>query len=422
MSPTNDLPRIGFIGSMNAMPMAYALKFRRDGFDVRYAVEARPDVVLMRPEHQYAREVPYPYPEWIVEHPVGASLTKHAFAPQVYKTFVRAMADRDIVFLNDWALALAPYLPRSTCCVALSSGSDIDVYCNPATPWVLALQTRRKWLMPVRWLLEHVRLHRQRRGLHRCQLICYFPPGLNPVGDRLVQEAVDRHPAVRIVHRYDVNFAAAGVCRQPQPQRKLKKILVPVRFNTDPHPASRFEYKGNDLIIEALGRYSQRNPGIEVHLFEKGPEADLARARQQIAALGMRERVVWHREMPLRSLLDLYADCDLCFDQVGAHFMGAIGCYALYTGRPLITNARLDVFGALWGDDPPLLHADSVDSILTQLERCESQEFRDALGERAHRFAAEKLDTERVYADLRKAVLAAWSGTSMVAPLSMNGS
>ena len=182
---------------------------------------------------------------------------------------------------------------------------------------------------------------------------------------------------------------------------------MPVRFNTDPPAASRFEYKGNDLIIEALGRYRLRNPHITVQLFDKGPPADLRRARAQIEALGMANCVTWLQQMPLAELMQLYADCDVCFDQVGTHFMGAVGCYALYTGRALIANARLDVFGPMWGPDPPILHADSVESILRQLERCESQEFRNALAERAHRFAVEHLDTERVYSDLRKQALAA---------------
>jgi glycosyltransferase involved in cell wall biosynthesis len=402
------LPKIGFIGSMNAMPMAYALKFRRDGFDVRYAVEAPRDNVLMRPEHQYASEVSWPYPDWIVERVHGYSLTKHAFAPQVYADIAAAMADRDIVFLNDWGLALAPSLPDTTCCVALSSGSDIDVYCNPATAWAEARRTRRRYLLPVRWGLERLRVWRQRRGLARAKLICYFPPGLNPVGDQLVASAVAQRPSTRVVQRYDVNFAAAGVTRQAQPQRPLTKILVPVRFNTHPPAASRFEYKGNDLIIEALGRYKQRNPGIEVHLFDKGPPEDLAKARAQIDALGLNDNVVWHQQVPLSALLALYADCDVCFDQVGSHWMGAIGCYALYTGRPLIVNARLDVFGALWGSHPPLLHADNVESIVRHLECCESQEFRNTIGEQAHQFAAQQLDTERVYRSLRDEAMAAW--------------
>ena len=204
------LPKIGFLGSMNAMPMAYALKFRRDGFDVRYGVEALPTDVLMRPEHHYAGDIPHPYPDWIIEHPVAYSLVNHAFAPWAYRAFLVAMADRDIVFLNDWALALAPHLPSHITCVALASGSDIDVYCHTETPRRQAQQTRRRWLKPVRHALESLLVWRQRRGLARCDLICYFPPGLNPAGDALVAEAIAARPGLQVVHRYDANFAAAG--------------------------------------------------------------------------------------------------------------------------------------------------------------------------------------------------------------------
>lgn len=401
-------PKIGFIGSMNAMPMAYALKFRRDAHDVRYAVEAPADDVLMRPEHQYGSEVSWPYPDWIIERTHPYTLASHAFAPWVYRDIARAMQDRDIVFLNDYGLALAPQLPARTVCVALSSGSDIDVYCNPEAVWANTLATRRKALVPLRWLLEHERVRRQRRGLARCDIVCTFPTGLNPVADRLIAEFVAARPRVRVVHRYDVNFAAAGVTQQPQPQRRLTKVLVPVRFNTNPPAASRFEYKGNDLIIEALARFSKVHAGLEIHLFAKGPAPDIERARQQIRDGGIESSVIWHDQMPLPELLKLYADSDVCFDQVGSHWMGAVGCYALYTGRPLIANARLDVFAPLWGEDPPILQADSVDSILAQLQRCVSQSFRNEIGARAHAFAARQLDTERVYDDLRREVYAVW--------------
>lgn len=394
-------PRIGFVGSMNAMPMAYALKFHRDGFDVRYVVEADRSDYLMRPEHQYAREVAYPYPPWIIELPWISDIAHAARLPWSNRAAVQAMQDRDVVFLNDYGLALATAMPRRAVCVALSSGADIDVLCRPEMALAFAAQTRRRLLYPLRLALELRRTALHRSGLRRCEVISYFPRGLNPVGDALIAQL---GRGAQAVERYDVNFEAAGVRPVPVLRRPLTRILVPVRFNLLPLAGQTFEYKGNDLILRALARYRQRQPGLEIHLFEKGPAPDLALARQLVAELGLQDCVVWHPTMPLAQLLDLYADCDLCFDQVGNHWMGAVGCYALFIGRPLIANARLDVFGRLWGDATPILHATSVDEIHAQLLRCEDLAFRERVAEAGHAFAREHLDTESVYQRLRAAI------------------
>ena len=406
-SPAARPLKIGFIGSMNAMPMSYALKFRRDGHDVRYVVEAPRSDYLMRPEHQYPREVGFPYPSWIFECVRPYGLVGHAFAGIRYAKIVAAMADRDVVFLNDYGLALAPHLPARVLCIALSSGSDVDVYCSYAAAWSYSLQVRRRWLFPARLALEFMRCFNQRRGLKRCDVLAYFPEGLNEKGDRIVREMVRRKPRTQVVRRYDLNFQATGATYAPPEARPLRKILVPVRFNIHPPTGSEFEYKGNDLIIEALAAYKKRNPAIEVHLFDKGVAADIDFARELCRRLDLESSVVWHKEVPLEQLLRLYEECDVCFDQVGSHWMGAIGCLALYTGRPLIANARLDVFAALWGDDPPILHATTVDQICAQLVRCEDPGFRAALARRGHDFAVAMLDTENVYRHLRDAMATA---------------
>jgi glycosyltransferase involved in cell wall biosynthesis len=411
-APAATLPRIGFVGSVNAMPMTYALKFRRDGFDVRYVVESAPNDYLMRPEHQYRGEVAYPYPDWVLEIPWQSDLRHHATLPYSNPAVLDVMRDRDVLILNDYGIALAPWMPKRALCVALSSGGDIDVLCQ----WPLALRraasVRRKWLYPLRLAMELWRTHLQRRGLRHCHTVCYFPRGLNPVGDRLISELCGPQAEQRTIERFDVNFAAAGIRHVPLPRRDLSTVLVPVRFNMLPMPGNEFEYKGNDLILRALARYRLRRPALRVHLFEKGEEADLEMAHRLCRELGLDDCVTWHETMPLPQLLALYEQSDVCIDQVGNHWMGAIGCYALYMGRPLIANARPDVFGRLWGIPTPILQATSEDEILHHLVRCEDLDFRERIAAEGHRFATEHLDAEAVYQRMRSSIMQSWSGSS----------
>lgn len=403
-----NLPRIGFIGCMNAMPMAYALKFLRDGHDVRFVVEAEPDDFLMRPEHQYANEVRYPYPSWIREIRWKSDLLHHVTLPWSNREAVKAMADCDVVILNDYGFALAPNMPKGALCVALSSGADVDILCRWEMAWSFAASVRRKWLYPVRLVLELWRTCLQRRGLATCDIVSYFPRGLNHLGDEVIAELLRSNRPPQLIERYDANFAAVGVQHVSIPKRPLQRIFAPVRFNLLPPAGGEFEYKGNDLILQALARYLQRNPSVEIHLFEKGPPADLALARRMCHELGIESAVTWHQPTNLPGLLKLYENADVVIDQVGTHWMGGVGFYALYMGRPVIANARLDVFGQLWGTDIPILNATTSDQIVSHLVRCEDLAYRESVAEASHAFARDRLDTEEVYQRLRTAILERW--------------
>lgn len=398
------LPRIGFIGSVNAMPMGYALKFIRDGFDVKYVVDAPRENLLNRPEHHFPRQIPYPYPSWVREHKVRKTLLFRSLPFRDTSLIRSEMRDCDVIFLNDYGLALAPFLHSGARLIALSSGGDVDVLCDYAYAHEVAGIARGSLRYPLVLGLELLRTFWQRQGLFRCEGICYFPPGLNRKGDRIVAEAAMRSGAW-FVPRYDVNFDAANIGYSLPRNGLLRKILIPVRINIDPDPSYAFEYKGNDVIIKALGIYRQRNPGIEVHMVRKGRPRDLEIASALVRECGLEANVVWHDEMPLAELLALYKGCDVCFDQVGSHWMGAVGCYALYSGRPLIANARLDVFSPLWGADVPILNAVSAEQIVEHLVSCEDYDFRKALAIRGHEFALRHLDNEATYARIKSRIL-----------------
>jgi hypothetical protein len=103
--------------------------------------------------------------------------------------------------------------------------------------------------------------------------------------------------------------------------------------------------------------------------------------------------------------LDYYEQSDILFDQVGSHWLGGVGMYAAYMGKPLIANARLDVFGDVWGDDVPILDASSVDDIFRHLVNCQNYEYRKQVGEASHLFMKEKLDGKRVCEKYKSEIL-----------------
>ena len=393
--------KIGFLGSMNAMPMTYALKFFEDGFDVKYVVEAKKNNLLMRPEHQFPRKLSYPYPSWIREIPWENNLLKYGLLPYSNPEAIKAMADRNVIFLNDYGIALARHLPKDAIKIALSSGGDIDQTCNWEVIQTQAKSALPRKLRPIWWALALRRALMQREGLKHCRAISYFPKGLNPDGDAIIDKIVN--PSAQIlIPRYDVNFEAAGTSMLPQHDRHLSEILVAVRFKIITPKGTEIEYKGNDIILRALAEYRKRNSRVKIHLIRKGELSDLKVAEQLCKDLNLDSNVVWHEPMPLPDLFRLYQKSDVCIDQVGTHWMGAIGCYALHMGRPLIANARLEVMEPFWGEGSPILNAKNEAQIIDHLIRCEDPVSRAEIGLAGHVFAQKHLDVSVTYEKLKR--------------------
>jgi hypothetical protein len=95
--------------------------------------------------------------------------------------------------------------------------------------------------------------------------------------------------------------------------------------------------------------------------------------------------------MPFRELLHLYRLADICFDQVGDHWIGAIGFYALWLGKPLIANPERAVRSGAWPADHPICSARTADEIFEWLKRLEDPALRQGLSERSKIFAEQHL-------------------------------
>ena len=118
--------------------------------------------------------------------------------------------------------------------------------------------------------------------------------------------------------------------------------------------------------------------------------------------LGIEDVVIWHKEMKFKNLLKIYEKADICFDQVGNHWIGAIGCYALWLGKPLIANDGRAVRSGIWPEDNPVLSANSINSINSQLERLVVQSCREDVSRRSQEFADRYLGPERLISRLFK--------------------
>lgn len=228
--------------------------------------------------------------------------------------------------------------------MALSHGSDLDVWAErKGNSSNLAVSFKKRSIF--KYFPINISKYLIKRLLTAiCWIRCvnsvvYFPVGFNQSGDSVINSLVGAGP--NILARYDISFEPLqGVSRKfKTPEAKLV-IFSGVRFLYETFPEGNEDYsKGNDIIIRGLAKYLKRNPDIEVHFVEKGE--DVLQAKRLCDEVGIDKVVVWHKEMPFKKMIDLYLMSDICFDQVGPHWLGAIGAYALYLGNRLLQMLKL---------------------------------------------------------------------------------
>ena len=400
---------IVFMGSMNAMPMMYALELKNLGYEVIYFVDVPKKNTLSRPENHFP-SINYPYPLWIVEFTLLSQLFLPLFPrlfSALYRRQIRKLTTKNIgcFVLNGFFSSMAPYLGKSTDVICLSHSSDLDVWANTdgINDLVMGFKKRSifKYIpeMISELLIKNI-VKKQYTGYSQANTVVYFPRGFNLQGDKVIQKLEAQ--GVRYIPRYDISFEPLqGQSREFKPSTKELVIFSGVRFVYKTlEPGDDWSTKGNDIIIEGIAKYYLINPNIRVHFVEKGD--DVQHAKELCQKLGIESVVVWHQEMPLTSLLALYQIADICFDQVGTHWLGAIGGYSLWLGKPLIANVENAVLSGVWPHDHPVCQAKTQEEVCKSLTMLEDDEFRKKVSFDSKKFIEAYMEPKKVLSNLFK--------------------
>lgn len=390
-----------FLGGMNAMPMMYALELKKQGYEVLYIVDAPISDTLSRPENHFD-EVTYPYPEWIIEYKLKSQillpLFRNYFARSLRKVINKKCVKVQAIFFNGFFTSLIPSFSVAARKIALSHGSDLDTWADLEGKEKLVESFRKQSIFKFlpRFISERLIkkiVSIQHDGFLSSDKVIYFPYGFNSNGDRVIDSL--KKVGVSFIERYDASFEPLK--NQPRGILESNQKLVifsGVRFTFETFFDGNEEYnKGNDLIIEGLAKFYKTNSDIEIHFVEKGP--DVAKAKQLINEQGLSKVVIWHKEMKFLDLLNLYEKSDICFDQVGKHWIGAIGFYSLWLGKPLIANDELPVKVGIWPKDNPVLSAKTADDVYAALVKLRVFETRDEVSKESMSFAEQYLSPSK---------------------------
>lgn len=356
--------RIGFVGNTNNYPFLVARAFRDMGHDVVQFVDSAER--LNRPEGRYA-DVSVPYPDWIVD--ISDHRVRDLLFPTSRRRALRkALAGFDLLVLNGQGLALASDAGLPAFC--LLTGSDLEYMAN----WASLAQEFSSSGKRVGWLRATLSasvfacvVRCQRKSLRRAFGVNYFAKSLAPKGDRLL-EALGVSPDRRTAFMLS---DVAGIQPRTWPSTAIRRLRVfnVARLNWQlprPEHLSDLDMKGTDVLLKGFAQFvAARHVPAELVLVGKGH--DVAPTKALAEQLGIDSVVTWLDEMTQAAVFEQYALADVVAEQFSTSVVGMGGLDAMAAGRPVMANARPEVFEKLIGEKSAVLQATSPQEVCSHL-------------------------------------------------------
>ncbi len=370
--------KIGFLGNTNNYPFIIASQMREMGCEVVLFVDAPASELLNRPE-QYSHDISYPYPDWIKEKPsLRKSLNIHF--PQIFeRDVIKEINTCDAVILNDYGHRFKNFISPSIPSINMFSGSDLEIMGDIENVIQLKLNNDRLKYFPgfLKKVYARFSVKQLRKAISQASMISYFPKGLVPFGDRILDEIFKGKPFNRFAH---IHVITEGYQYHTPAENEIFRIFSFTRFmwkKPFPPGLNDWENKGNDIMIKGIALFLLTyNKPLNIHLIEKGIHVE--ETKELIKTLGFSNMVTWHKEMPFKELQDHIIEADVIFEQLGTHFISG-GFYAMLQGRPVIGNARPEIFDLITGEKTPVCHATTAEQVCKWLQQLTSN--KDLIGD-----------------------------------------
>jgi glycosyltransferase involved in cell wall biosynthesis len=385
--------KIGLFGNTNNYPFILAEALRALGQDAVLILTSKE--LLHRPD-SLVPKFRSGYPDWIVDASDLQELD-YLFSSPNLKPVIDRLSACDALLLNYVGPSMLQMLQRPA--IALLTGSDLDHYADPdmvtarTQAWDPAYKASREGESYTHLLEDFIQ--RQRWGIQNAIAVRYFPRGLVPAGDRLLDElgVADNERIFLAAVDQRVKWVSA-------PHNQPLRIFCATRL-TWKLPVeigrSTLDYKGSDIMIRGLAIfYRTTGTRLDIQLVRKGLHVKELEAL--IAEEGLADQVTWSDEMSLTETWDRFAISDIVFEQLSDSAIGMAGLDAMATGRPVIGNARRNMFEIEFGEAPPICQAKTSEEVSAQLKRLvSSREERERIGAAGRRYV------EKHYNPLRAA-------------------
>jgi glycosyltransferase involved in cell wall biosynthesis len=384
--------KIGFFGNTNNYPLMLAQALSEFGHDVVIVVTSQE--LLNRPESRYP-EFKQCYPNWIVDAAHLSEWDMITLSPSLAPV-LDLLSTCDALVLNFTGPSLWPLLRRPA--IALLTGSDLEHYADFATvelrsaSWDPAYKASADGQMNLNLLREFV--ERQREGIRQAVAVRYFPRGSVPAGDAMLDELGVSDAKRVFLLSAELELVTPTAARHNNPARIFCATRLTWKLPIEPG-RSVLDYKGSDIMVRGLGLfYRQTGVRLDIQLVRKG--LHVAETEELIVEEGLTDQVTWSDEMSLTEVWGEYARCDVVIEQLDNSTIGSAGLEAMAAGRPVIGNARREMFEGYLGQPSPICQAQTAEEVCAQLKRLVfNPAKREKLGVLGRRFVEERCSPQR---------------------------
>jgi glycosyltransferase involved in cell wall biosynthesis len=384
--------KIGFFGNTNNYPFMLAQALREFGHEVLFVITS--EELLNRPESRYP-ELKQHYPDWIVDAAHLSEWDMITLSPSL-SPVLDVLSTCDALVLNFTGPSLWPLL-RSPA-IALLTGSDLEHYANFATvevrsaSWDPAYKASAEGQMNLNLLREFIQ--RQRDGIREALAVRYMPRGLVSSGDAMLDELGVPDEKRVFLPSAELELVTPTPARHNNPARIFCATRLTWKLPIEPG-RSLLDYKGSDIMIRGLGLfYRETGVRLDIQLVRKG--LHLAETEQLIVEEGLTDQVNWSDEMSLTEVWAEFARCDIVIEQLANGAIGGAGLDAMAAGRPVIGNARREMFEDYFGQHSPICQAQTAEEVFAQLKRLVfNPAKREKIGVLGRRFVEEHCSPRR---------------------------
>jgi glycosyltransferase involved in cell wall biosynthesis len=228
-------------------------------------------------------------------------------------------------------------------------------------------------------------IQRQQRGIQASLAVRYFPRGLVPAGDHLLDEigVPDKKRLFLRAIDYSIIKPVAA------PHNRAIRVFCATRLTWKlPIEVGRssLDYKGSDIMIRGLALfYRSTGTALDIQLVRKG--LHIKELEALIAEEGLTDQVTWSEEMSLVELDNRFAKSDIVIEQLGGSIIGGTGLRAMAIGRPVIGNAHPEMFEVSGGEEWPICRAKTPSEVCSRLQRLVlDPSERERIGQVARRY------------------------------------
>lgn len=384
------------IGSMNCMPTEYAILLKKYCEEVVHYYDAGALDTLSNPKIRWGDKSKNKTHGISVRKIIFRHYLSYLLPRLFHHKMISELNSADLIILSGPSISLARLVSvPGKKVIALSYGSDISLFCNPGWPTMTVPKTcgLKGMVTPHLRLLRSKFVKMQVAGLKSCTHYSYFINGLDPETDDLLDKIFfDAIHPVRLP-RYSIGLGILDMNNHTNPflhHGDLYKILFPVRF-------SEHELLGNKgwrMLFDSLQKYKIVSKRKFICIcFKKG---NYYAAQTYAKEIGVDDVIEWQEVVAFDALVQYYRNADVVVEQLGSHWV-AQGLFAMALGKPVIgrvsTARQIDFF-----KESGLLTVENVDSLVLHLLNCESESYRDDVGNQSRTFVPARAEIEQEFA------------------------